>query len=98
MDAVPDLDDVTLPFRHVFYCPAVLRFSTLFGLTVVEFALRGSRRWLLDPGAQVYPYCVSRLIALLQVFRPSYAANNSPLSWWEEGAEKILRGFDLQAI
>ena len=29
---------------------------------------------------------------------PSYAADDSPLGWWEEGAEKILRGSDLEAI
>lgn len=31
---------------------------------------------------------------------PSYAssANDSPLGWWENGAENILRGHDLQAI
>ncbi|KAL9026178.1 MAG: hypothetical protein Q9196_005115 [Gyalolechia fulgens] len=28
----------------------------------------------------------------------SYAAENSPLGWWEEGAEKVLRGSDLEAI
>ena len=31
---------------------------------------------------------------------PSYAssADDSPLGWWEDGAENILRGHDLQAI
>lgn len=31
---------------------------------------------------------------------PSYAssADESPLGWWEDGAENILRGYDLQAI